>query len=66
MSVYEIKIKGAVLMYELGEITKEEAGKIIVNQLLDLEFENSKEYKKILEKKRVDKNINLGLSLISL
>lgn len=66
MSVYEIKIKGAVLMYELGEITKEEAGKIIVNQLLDLEFENSKEYKKLLEKKRVDKNINLGLSLISL
>ena len=66
MSVYEIKIKGAVLMYELGEITKEEAGKIIVNQLLDLEFEKSKEYKKLLEKKRVDKNINLGLSLISL
>ena len=66
MSVYEIKIKGAVLMYELGEITKEEAGKIIVNQLLDLEFENSKEYKKLLEIMRVDKNLNLGLSLISL
>lgn len=66
MSVYEIKIKATVLLYELGEITKEEAEKIITNQLLDLEFANTKEYKKILEKSLIDKNINLGLSLFRL
>lgn len=66
MSIYEIKIKSVILLFQLLEISKEEARKIILNQILDLEFENFKEFKKVMNKKETDEDLKLAFSLVNL